>query len=104
LPRRASPLSVPSRGRLRLGAGPMQAMERQSLTGIGPVGIGLSWAYAYWQYTYEEQEDGRHGDERWDVRMNLDDFDRLNVPPYQWVRLQLPARKPEVVYFKGHRD
>jgi len=82
----------------------MQTMERQVLTGIGPVGIGEVWAYSYWQYLYDEEQDGRHAGQRWSIRVSLDDFDRLDLHPYQWVKLQLPGREPETVCFRGSRD
>ena len=82
----------------------MQTLERQSLTGIGPVRIGPSWAYAYWQYQYDEDEDGQHAGQRWTIRLSIDDFERLNLPPYQWISLQLPGREPESVFFRGNRD
>lgn len=82
----------------------MQTAERQSLTGIGPVRIGPSWAYAYWQYMYDEEDDGQHASQRWTIRLSIDDFERLNLPPYQWIWLQLPGREPESVYFRGNRD
>jgi hypothetical protein len=82
----------------------MQAVERQSLTGIGPVRIGPSWAYAYWQYMYDEDDDGQHASQRWTIRLSIDDFERLNLSPYQWTWLQLPGREPESVFFRGNRD
>ena len=82
----------------------MQTVERQNLTGIGPVRIGPSWMYAYWQYTYEEDDDGQHASQRWTIRLSIDDFGRLNLPPYQWTWLQLPGRQLESVFFRGTRE
>ena len=82
----------------------MQASVRQTLTGIGPVRIGDSWTYAYWQYLYDEDDGGGHSDQRWMIRVSLDEFGRLNLPPFQWVWLQLPGRHSEKAYFHESRD
>src|SRR6476619_2175089 len=73
---------TPAAGQFSGAEHPMQTLlRRQSLTGIGPVRIGPSWAYAYWQYMYDEEEDGQHTSQRWMIRLSIDDFERLNLPP-----------------------
>src|SRR5947208_7501211 len=73
-------MSLPRRQAFFRSRGPMPTLERQSLTGIGPVRIGPSWAYAYWQYTYDEDDEGVHSNQRWTIRLSIDDFERLNLP------------------------
>jgi len=50
---------------------------------------------------YDEEDDGQHASQRWTIRLSIDDFERLNLPPYQWTWLQLPGREPESVFFRG---
>jgi hypothetical protein len=53
---------------------------------------------------YDEEDDGHHTGQRWTIRLSIDDFERLDLPAYQWTWLQLPGREPEAVFFRGSRD
>jgi hypothetical protein len=71
-----------------------------SETGTGPVRINGTAVYALWVSESGPEPAGRR---RWRVRMSVDEYDALGVHPYQRVRLQLPRRGEESVYFKAAR-
>jgi hypothetical protein len=78
--------------------------QLQRVTGIGPVAIGTTSAYAYWEYLYDEDDTGRQRNRRWTVRVSLDEFDRMGLHPYQRVRIRLPNGLGAEAFFRGHRD
>jgi len=63
---------------------------------VGSVAIGGRQLYAY-----VEPGTTTGG---WRVRLGLDEFEGLGVHPFQWVRVRLPRRGEEAVYFAGMRE
>src|SRR5581483_4553767 len=85
------------------GVYPMAEPPASSETGTGPVRINGTAVYALWVYESVPGSAGAGG-RRWRVRMSVDEYDALGVHPYQRVRLQLPRRGEESVYFKAERS
>ena len=91
----------------------MRKSEQQSDNGVGVVWIndqsvwGL-WVYEYTLERYEiEPGDWRelpHRDQRWNVRLSIDEFERLNIHEYERVRLKLPRHDEAAAYFKRRRS
>jgi hypothetical protein len=89
------------------GVYPMAGPTARSETGTGSVRINGTAVYALWVYEYVPEPAAAGGPaqrgRRWRVRMSVDEYDALGVHPYQRVRLQLPRRGEESVYFKAER-
>jgi hypothetical protein len=84
----------------------------QSENGVGVVRLnGQSlWALWIYEYTMEHFEfapgDWRelpHRDQRWKVRLSIDDFESLGLHEYERVRIKLPRYDEADAYFKRRR-
>lgn len=77
---------------------------QRSDNGVGLVWIGGKPFWALWVYEYTAEGHGPpHRDQRWKVRLPIDDFENSGLREYQRVRLKLPGYDEEDAYFRGRR-
>jgi hypothetical protein len=84
----------------------------QSENGVGVVQINGQAAWALWVYEYTSERSGSgpgdcrelpHRDQRWRVRLSIDDFEALGIHEYERVRIKLPRHDEDEAYFKRRR-
>jgi hypothetical protein len=68
--------------------------------GVGVVRINGSGVWALWTF---EPGEGAH-EQKWLVRMSMDELDGLGIHEYQRLRLKLGRWSERVVYFRARRD
>jgi hypothetical protein len=85
---------------------------QQSENGVGVVWLNdrSFWALWVYEYTLERFEvapgDWRerpHRDQRWKIRLSIDDFENLGVHEYERVRVKLARHDETSAYFQRRR-